>query len=91
MSRNERMDVEAVWDDFLSAIGGSWKQQEVVLVLDLTPFEEYAQLVYVGLMQQTRVLPLAWKVPRDAQRGVSLQGSDFRPLMVVSMASGWRF
>jgi len=59
---NERIDVEEVWDDFLSAIGGYWKQQEVVLVLDLTPFEEYAQVVYVGLMQQTRVLPLAWKV-----------------------------
>jgi len=59
---NERIDVEAVWDDFLSEIGAYWKQQEVVLVLDLTPFEEYAQVVYVGLMQQTRVLPLAWKV-----------------------------
>lgn len=59
---NERIDVEEVWEDFLSEIGGSWKQQEVVLVLDLTAFEEYAQVVYVGLMQQTRVLPLAWKV-----------------------------
>jgi hypothetical protein len=45
---NERIDVEEVWEDFLSAIGSSWKQQEVVLVLDLTPFEEYAQVVYVG-------------------------------------------
>ncbi len=34
----------------------------MVLVLDLTPFEEHAQVVYGGLMQQTRVLPLAWKV-----------------------------
>ena len=59
---NERIDVEAVWDDFLNEIGAYWKQQEVVLVLDLTPFEEHAQVVYVGLMQQTRVLPLAWKV-----------------------------
>ena len=58
---NERIDVEAVWDDFLSEIGASWKQQKVVLVLDLTPFEEHAQVVYVGLMQQRRVLPLAWK------------------------------
>ena len=59
---NERIDVEAVWDDFLSEIGAYWKQKEVVLVLDLTPFEEHAQVVYVGLLQQTRVLPLAWKV-----------------------------
>lgn len=62
MSRNERIDVEEVWEDFLSEIGASWKQQKVVLVLDLTPFEEHAQVVYVGLQQQTRVLPLAWKV-----------------------------
>jgi Transposase DDE domain len=59
---NERIEVETVWDDFLHEIGASWKQQEVVLVLDLTPFEEHAQVVYVGLLQQTRVLPLAWKV-----------------------------
>ena len=54
--------MEEVWEDFLTEIGSYWKQQDVVLVLDLTPFEEYAQVVYVGLMQQTRVLPLAWKV-----------------------------
>ncbi len=59
---NKRIDVEAVWDDFLGEIGAYWKQKEVVLVLDLTPFEEHAQVVYVGLLQQTRVLPLAWKV-----------------------------
>ena len=62
MSRNEPIEVEAVWEDFLTAIGTYWKEQGVVLVLDLTPFEEHAQVVYVGLMQQTRVLPLAWKV-----------------------------
>ncbi len=59
---NERIDVETVWDDFLSAIGTYWRQKEAVLVLDITPFEEHAQVVYVGLLQQTRVLPLAWKV-----------------------------
>src|SRR6266852_766454 len=59
---NKRIDVEAVWDDFLGEIGAYWKQKEVVLVLDLTPFEEHAQVVYVGLLQQSRVLPLAWKV-----------------------------
>jgi hypothetical protein len=62
MSRNERIEVETVWQDFLHELGASWKQQEVVLVLDLTPFEDHAQVVYVGLLQQRRVLPLAWKV-----------------------------
>src|SRR5260370_3374991 len=59
---NGRIDVEAVWDEFVSEIGGYWKQQEVVLVLDLTPFEEHAQAVYRGLMQQTSVLLLACQV-----------------------------
>jgi hypothetical protein len=61
-SRNERIQVEAVWEDFLKESEADWSQQKVVLVLDLTPFEEHAQVVYVGLLEQTRVLPLAWKV-----------------------------
>ncbi len=59
---NERIQVEAVWEDFLQESEADWSQQKVVLVLDLTPFEEYGQVVYVGLLEQTRVLPLAWKV-----------------------------
>jgi len=32
------------------------------LVRDLTPYEEHAQVIYVGLLQHSRVLPLVWKV-----------------------------
>lgn len=59
---NERVEVEAVWEQFLAEVLPFWRGKEVTLVLDLTPFEEYAQVVYVGLLQQSRVLPLAWKV-----------------------------
>lgn len=59
---NERVAVEAVWQQFLAEVLPFWRGKEVTLVLDLTPFEEYAQVVYVGLLQQARVLPLAWKV-----------------------------
>jgi len=59
---NERVEVESVWEQFLAEVLPAWRGKEVTLILDLTPFEEYAQVVYVGLLQQSRVLPLAWKV-----------------------------
>lgn len=59
---NERVEVEAVWQQFLAQVLPFWRGKEVTLVLDLTPFEEHAQVVYVGLLQQSRVLPVAWKV-----------------------------
>src|SRR5437660_10277194 len=59
---NERVEVEPVWEQFLAEVLPAWRGKEVTLILDLTPFEEHAQVVYVGLLQQSRVLPLAWKV-----------------------------
>ncbi len=59
---NEHIDVEAVWEQFLQQVLPTWRGKEVTLILDITPFEEHAQIVYVGLLQQARVLPLAWKV-----------------------------
>ena len=31
-------------------------------VIDLTPYEEHAQIIYIGILQHSRVLPLVWKV-----------------------------
>ena len=59
---NERIEVHAVWEQFLAQVLAAWRGKEVTLNLDITPFEEHAQLVYVWLVQQARVLPLAWKV-----------------------------
>jgi hypothetical protein len=59
---NERVEVEPVWEQFLAEVLPFWRGKEVTLVLDITPFEEHAQVIYVGLLQQARVLPLAWKV-----------------------------
>ncbi len=59
---NERVEVEPVWEQFLAEVLPAWRGKEVTLILDLTPLEEHAQVVYVGLLQQSRVLPLAWKV-----------------------------
>lgn len=59
---NERIEVEDIWEQFLAQVLPYWQHQPVTLILDITPFEEHAQVVYVGLLQQSRVLPLAWKV-----------------------------
>lgn len=59
---NERIEVEDIWEQFLAQVLPVWQHQPVTLILDITPFEEHAQVVYLGLLQQSRVLPLAWKV-----------------------------
>src|SRR5947207_4420431 len=59
---NERIVVEEIWDQFLVQVLPSFCDQAVTLILDITPFAEHAQVVYVGLLQQSRVLPLAWQV-----------------------------
>src|SRR5205809_4366090 len=52
---NERIEVEDIWDQFLEQVLAYWHTQPVTLILDITPFEEYGQVVYVGLLQQSRV------------------------------------
>ena len=59
---NERIGVEDIWEQFLGQVLPYWQNQPVTLILDITPFEEHAQVVCIGLLQQSRVLPLAWKV-----------------------------
>jgi len=59
---NEHIEVEDIWEQFLAQVMPYWQNQPITLILDITPFEEHAQVVYVGLLQQSRVLPLAWKV-----------------------------
>jgi hypothetical protein len=59
---NERVKVKETWDQLLKQVLPYWKGKKVYLVLDLTPFDEHAQVVYVGLVQKTRVLPLSWRV-----------------------------
>lgn len=60
--RNEHIEVEDIWEQFLAQVLPYWQHHPITLILDITPCEEHAQVVYVGLLQQSRVLPLAWKV-----------------------------
>lgn len=59
---NERVNVTAVWTQLLTQVLPFWRERQVFLVLDCTPFGERATIVYVGLLVHSRVLPLAWQV-----------------------------
>jgi Transposase DDE domain len=59
---NERIEVQACWKQFLEPVLAFWQHKPVTLVLDLTPYTQQATSVYVGLLVQSRVLPLAWCV-----------------------------
>lgn len=59
---NERIEVQTCWNDFLRQVLPAWENQPVTLILDLTPYTQEATIVHVGLLVQSRVLPLAWEV-----------------------------
>src|SRR5437667_9935408 len=59
---NERIEVEACWKEFLQQVFPYWENKPVTLILDMTPSMQEATIVYVGLLVQSRVLPVAWRV-----------------------------
>lgn len=59
---NSKIDSEGVWNVFMEAVLPSFQQEPMQLVIDLTNYEEHAQVVYIGIIQHSRVLPLVWKV-----------------------------
>lgn len=56
--RNQRVEVEPLWEQFLVQVLPYWRGQAIQVILDITPFEEHAQVVYLGLLQQSRVLSI---------------------------------
>ena len=59
---NHRIVVGDVWKQFLEQVLPYWQGKRLYLVLDSTPYGDRASIVYVGLLVQSRVLPLAWRV-----------------------------
>lgn len=59
---NEKIKPDKTWDQLLETVMPFFRQAPMQLVIDVTPYEEHAQVIYVGLLQHSRVLPLAWKV-----------------------------
>ncbi|MFL5703112.1 MAG: hypothetical protein ACJ8AG_09845 [Ktedonobacteraceae bacterium] len=59
---NAKIDPEETWDELLGQIMPYFRNAPLQLVIDLTPYEEHAQVICIGLLQHSRVLPLVWKV-----------------------------
>lgn len=59
---NEKIDTKKVWDPLLEKVLSSVFHGSIQLVIDLTNYEEHAQVVYIGIIKHSRVLPLVWKV-----------------------------
>jgi hypothetical protein len=57
---NERICVEAAWKQFVAQVLPFWRDKKLRFVLDLTPFNEHASIIYVGLLVHSRLLPVAW-------------------------------
>jgi len=66
---NERIEVEACWKEFLQKVLPFWEKKPVMLMLDLTPYTQEATIVYLGLLVQSRVLPLAWCIMPQQEEG----------------------
>jgi hypothetical protein len=65
---NPRIDVEQTWEALLAQVMPFFRTKPMRVIIDVTPYEEHAQVIYVGLLQQSRVLPLVWKVMPGQQK-----------------------
>lgn len=65
---NERIETEKTWDALLAQVLPFFRRGPLRLVIDLTSYEEHAQVIYIGLLHHSRVLPLVWKVMPGWQR-----------------------
>ncbi len=59
---NKKIDVDKVQDAFLEKALPSVFSGSMQLAIDLTSYEEHAQVIYIGLIKHSRVLPLVWQV-----------------------------
>lgn len=54
------------------------------VISEVTPYEEHAHVLAVGLLQPSRVFPLVWNVRRNRSNGIRVSGS-----VSVNALSGW--
>jgi hypothetical protein len=59
---NDRIEVEACWKEFLQNTLPFWENKRATLILDMTPYTQEATIVYLGIVVQSRVLPIAWQI-----------------------------
>ena len=54
--------METLWQPLLPVLLTSWAGQEITLVFDPTPLGSTWTVLWVGIAQHRRVLPLAWRL-----------------------------
>jgi hypothetical protein len=59
---NERSVVTEGWKRFMQEVLPFWRRRQVSVVLDCTPRDDRACVVSLGLLVQSRLLPIAWRV-----------------------------
>lgn len=59
---NERIIVPTIWKLFLAQVLAYFRDKRLFFVLDCTPIDERACIVYVGLLVHSRILAVAWRV-----------------------------
>jgi hypothetical protein len=59
---NPRIDPEKTWKRLLDIVMPYFQKEPMRFVIDLTSYEEHAQVIYIGIIQHSRVLPVVWKV-----------------------------
>ena len=59
---NDRIVVPKIWKLFVAQVLAPFRDQRLFFVLDCTPIDDRACIVYLGLLVHSRVLPVAWRV-----------------------------
>lgn len=63
---NDRVGVETLWRPLLPHLLAGWAGHEATLVFDPTPYGATGTILWIGIVWQGRVLPLAWQhVPQQ--------------------------
>lgn len=59
---NEKIHPAEMWDTFLETVLPCFQKAPIQLVIDLTNYRDDAQVVYLGILQHSRILPVIWQV-----------------------------
>jgi Transposase DDE domain len=59
---NEDICVKEGWETFLAHTLPFWTNRKATLVLDCTPYNQEFTIVFVGILVQKRLLPVAWEI-----------------------------
>ena len=59
---NTQVAVVPIWNSLLAHLLCFFRDRRLVFVLDLTPLDDRACVVYLGLLVHSRLLPVSWQV-----------------------------